>query len=146
LASFPMKRRNYTFEGARDLHQGLGRFHLGNRLVHRNFITGSNHPAHQFGFGQPFSKVWQKESLDTHLRLPLKLVNRVENTFGAWQVELLPGRCGIRTTESGHAQHWGCQRVEATLLDTSDDFTGNRGEALGFSNDDGPAGLAYRSA
>src|SRR5699024_9496495 len=42
LASSPRRRRTYSDEGASDLHQGLGRSHPGNRLVHRNFITGSN--------------------------------------------------------------------------------------------------------
>ena len=43
--------------GRGHLHHGLGRLHLGDRLVHADLVAHGHEPVHEFGFGEAFAEV-----------------------------------------------------------------------------------------
>ena len=130
------------------LHHGLGRLHLGDRLVHADLVAHGHEPVHEFGFGEAFAEVRQEEyfRFRSWSVFPLEVVNGVEDAVHAGQVVVLELRRRVGHVEAGDAAdrrgRWWKQRswTRATISEA------HRREAVGLGDHHGAAGLADRGA
>ena len=99
-------------EGRGDLHDGLGRLDLGERLIQRHRVALGDVPLHDLGLGQPFTQVREPEVLahrtassasgmTTSSSNPVGLAGRPSTRSTASRIRSRSGRCSASSFAGG---------------------------------------------